>query len=149
VAKGRSAAQIGRDIRADLSATIATVMVAANHALVAANPVDTQHSANNWIISKGRPFPGVDGSRESPSDAAQQAGIAGASTYDIGRDGRLVLGNNVDYIEDLDGGSSPQAEPGWVARAFAEGVAAAPRGRRTAARRMLAGLAKRAYQKGA
>jgi hypothetical protein len=148
VAKGKTAAQIGREIRAALSKTVAETMTMANHALIAANPVATTHSRNNWILSKGRPHKTVDGSRESPSDAMQQAGLTEAMSFDVGRDRKMFLTNNVDYVEFLDKGSSPQAEAGYVARAFADGVAAAPRGRKTATRKMLAGLARTAYVRG-
>jgi hypothetical protein len=144
-----SPAVIGKDIRAVLSGVVRDVMLDATQALIAATPVDTGHAASNWILSTGSPHSGVDGSREAVSTGAQDAGLAAIERYDVGKDGKVYLVNNVDYIGDLDQGSSPQAGAGFVARALLSGVSAAPKGRKTAARKMLKGMAKTAFKRGA
>ena len=143
-----SAASIGRELRADLSRTIGDVMALACESLRAATPKDTENAANNWIISVGAPFSGTDGSQTSPSHAAQDEGLDRIKSYDIGRDGKVYLRNNVVYLPNLDQGASPQAEAGFVARAFYSAVAAAPHGRKGAARQMLKGMARTAFKAG-
>ncbi len=142
------AAAIGRAIRADISKTVRDVMLLAADNVMNATPVDTTHAANNWVLSLGSPFTGVDGSRDAPSNSAQRAGIAAVQNYDVGRDGKVFLRNNVFYLQFLDEGWSQQAPPNFVAEAFAGGVRRAPRGKKTAARKMLRGMAAQAYKKG-
>lgn len=140
-----NAASIGRELRADLSKTISKVMLLAESNLREATPVDTTLAASSWILSTGRPSTEIGGSHEAPSTAAQDAGIAALQHYDVGRDGRIYLTNNVEYLQHLDDGSSPQAEAGFVARAFAAAASGAPYGRKGAVRKMLAGMARHAF----
>jgi hypothetical protein len=144
-----NAASIGRAIRADLSRTLRDVMLAAAEAVTAATPIDTTHAANNWVLSIGRPYMGVDGSHEAPSTTMQEAGIQAMQQYDIGRDGpKLYLRNNVFYIKFLDEGASDQAEPGFVSTAIRSASSAAPRGKKTQVAKMLRGMARHAYRRG-
>ncbi len=142
-----NAASIGREIRADLSKTISQALILAADNVTNATPVDTTNAANNWILSTGSPFTGVDGSRESPSHSAQDAGIAKIRNYDVGRDGKIFLRNNVLYLQFLDDGWSQQAPPGFVAIAFAAASRIARGGRRAAVRKLLKGMARHAYLK--
>lgn len=142
-----NAASIGKAIREDISKTVRDVMLLAVDNVINATPVDTTNAANNWILSFGRPYPGVDGSREAPSHAVQDASIRAMQNYDAGRDGKVYLRNNVLYLEFLDRGWSQQAEPGFVAAALTAAVRRAPRGRKQAARKMLIGMARKAYIK--
>lgn len=139
------AAQIGRDIRADLSRVLRDVMLLAADAVTNATPVDTHHAESNWVLSTRQPYMGVDGSRSAVSWAAQNAGIAALQTYDIGRDGKIYLRNNVLYLEFLDQGWSQQAPAHFVAMAFQSAARRAPRGRKTAVRKMLRDMSRAAY----
>lgn len=142
-------ASIGREIRADLSRTIGSAMLHAAEAVTAETPVATTHARNNWIIAKGAPFSGVDGSREQPSTAAQEAGKASIAGYDVGKDGPIYLTNHVEYAPFLDDpGTSPQAEPGYVMRAFLAGAAVASIERRPAVARLLSNAAGSAFRSG-
>jgi hypothetical protein len=146
--RGGGSAQIGREMRAELSAMLSGVMTAAAEAVTNATPVDTGNAAANWILSTGSPYSGVDGSRESVSEAAQVHGLDKMAKYDVGRDGRIFLVNNVPYLPDLDDGSSPQAEPGFVARAILSASKVAPRGRRAGVRKALRAMGKSALRQG-
>lgn len=143
-----NAASIGKAIRADLSRVLRDVMLLAADNVTNATPVDTTHAATNWVLSVKSPYMGIDGSRDAPSDAAQQAGIARLQTYDIGRDGRIFLRNNVLYLQWLDKGWSQQAPPGFVAAALLDATRRAPHGRKQATRRVLRAMARSAYRKG-
>ena len=142
-----NAATIARELRADLSKTIRDVMLLAADNVTNATPVDTGNAANNWVLSTGSPFAGVDGSRESPSHVAQDEGIAKLQNYDVGRDGKVYLKNNVLYLQFLDAGHSQQADPGFVAAAFAGAARRAQHGRKRAAAKMLRNMSRTAYLK--
>ncbi len=142
------ASAIGKEIRAELSRTLSSVRVAACEAVVAATPVDCGLAADNWILAVGSPHRGVIGAHEATSPSAQDAGISRIEKYDVGKDGKIFLTNDVDYMQHLDQGSSPQAPAGFVADAFASAIRSAPQGKKTAVRQMLKGMAKHAYRKG-
>lgn len=143
-----NAASIGKAIRDDLSKTLRTVFTIAARSVINATPVDTEHDASNWVLSTGSPYTGVDGSRLAVSYAAQDAGFQKLAAYDVGRDGKIFLRNNVFYTQFLDRGWSQQAPAGFVAAAFFQGVRGAPYGRKGAARKMLKSLARAAYHRG-
>ncbi len=142
-----NAASIGRAIREDISKTLSNVMLLARVSVTNATPVDTTNAANNWILSVGSPHTGVDGSRQSPSHAAQDAGDEKIRNYDVGRDGKIFLTNWVFYLQFLIKGSSQQAPANFHATAFQEAARLAPHGRKTAVRKMLRNMAKKAYLK--
>ncbi len=141
-ANGRtdSPAAIGREIRAQLSETLASVMLTAADAVEANTPIQTGHLVSNWILSTGRPYQGVAGSRESVSYGAQDVGREKVLAYDVGRDGRIYLGNNVPYLTHV---------AGFVTESLMSAVAAAPRSQRAQARKMLKSMARSALKRGA
>lgn len=141
------AAAIGRAIREDISKTIRDVILLAADNLANATPVDTAHASTNWIITLRRPYEGVAGSREAVDVLEQERGIKLIQDYDVGRDGPIYLRNNVEYLKFLDAGWSQQAEAGFVGACFQAAARRAPRGRKTAVRRMLRGMSKAAYRK--
>jgi hypothetical protein len=144
----KTGAAIGREIRAALSKVVGEAMLRAEEAVAAATPVDTHHAESNWVLSVGRPYAGVDGSRQAVSFEAQQAGIAAVQKYDVGSDGPIYLRNNVEYLRYLNDGWSPQAEAGFVERAIESAGDEVPRGRKTAVRKMLKGIARSSYNRG-
>lgn len=76
-------------------------------------PVDTGHAANNTVPSIGTPYGEVDGSNESPSRAAQQAGVVSVATgYKLPQIG--YISNNVPYVPKLNDGWSQQAPAGFI-----------------------------------
>jgi len=135
-------------MRAELSKLLSGVMTAAANAVTDATPIDTGHAESNWILSTGSPHSGVEGSREAVSYAGQVHGLEKMDKYDVGRDGRIFLTNNVSYLPDLDKGSSPQAEPGFVARAILSASSTAPRGKRARVRKALRAMGKSALRQG-
>jgi hypothetical protein len=147
--RGGAVGAIAREMRAEISAMLAEVMTAAANAVAEATPIDTGHAQSNWILSTGRPFTGVDGSREAVSEAAQVYGLEKIAKYDAGRDGRIFLTNNVKYMPDLADGSSPQQpEPGWITKALLTASAVAPKGRRGNIRKALRAMGKAALRQG-
>lgn len=142
-----NAAQIGREIRAALSVTIRDVMLLVVENLKNSTPVDTEHARSNWIVTFKTPFTGVAGSREAVSYAEQEAGIARLERYDVGRDGRIHIRNNVPYVPYLDRGHSQQAPAGFVAMAIMAALRRAPRGRVESTRKMLRTLARTAIRR--
>jgi hypothetical protein len=142
------AKRIGDEIRQAISKTLRDVMLLAEQNVSTSTPVDTGHAMSNWILSVGSPHSGVDGSRADVSFTAQARGRARVQTFDVGRDKRIYLRNNVPYVQYLDRGSSQQAPAGFVARAMAAALRKAPYGRKGAVRKMLRAMAKTAYKKG-
>lgn len=141
-------AKIGRAMREKLSQMLSDVMIAAADSVTRATPVDTGHAMSNWILSTGAPYAAVAGSRESVSFSEQAAGIAKVQRYDIGRDGKIYLRNNVHYLQYLDRGHSQQAPRGFVTIALQQGVRLAPHGSKGRVRTLLRAMAKQAYRKG-
>lgn len=135
-------------MRKALSEMLSGVMTAAAQAVTEATPIQTGHAESNWILSTGSPHSGVEGSRESVSYAGQVHGLDKMESYDVGRDGRIYLVNNVSYLPDLDEGSSPQAELGFVARAILSASSSAPRGQRGRVRKALRAMGKSALRQG-
>ena len=90
--------------------------------LIEANPVDTGWSRANWIPSVGSPTKDPAGSKQAVSTAAQAAGLARMRTYDLHRDGKVFITNNVPYIVRLNEGSSRQAPKGFVQRGIRKAV---------------------------
>lgn len=127
-------------MRERLSAKLADVMLTAADAVEAASPVKTGHLVSNFILSLRSPFTGVAGSPEAVDYSAQDAGREAVLKYDVGRDGRIYLRNNVEYLKYL---------PPFVTQALQAGVAAMPHGRKTATRKMLKGMARAMFKKGA
>jgi hypothetical protein len=123
-----SPAVIGREMRAALSATLRDVMLTAADAVEAGCPIRTGHLLSNFILSTGSPHTGVEGSPESVSYGAQDAGRAKVLAYDVGRDGKIYLTNHVDYL---------RYQRPFVAEALAMGAAAAPPAQRAAAKSMV------------
>ena len=97
-------AAIGRDARRELSKVIVDTMTLAVRNLSNSTPVDTEHAASNWIVTFGSPFKGVAGSRVNVSWSEFYNGLAKLKRYDVGRDGRVYIRNNVLYLQYLDRG---------------------------------------------
>lgn len=148
MARHPATAKIGRAIRENISHVVSNVMLLAEDNLKNATPIDTKNAANNWILTLRRPYTGVDGSREQPSDTAQRAGEAAVRNYDVGRDGKVYLRNNVFYMKYLNRGSSQQAPAGFVEACFMAAARRTPYGSRTAVKKMLHGMAASAYRMG-
>lgn len=144
-----SRASIGQGIRDRISSTVRDVMLLAFERVRSATPVDTGHVMSNWVLSAGKPYQGVDGTREAVSFGAQTAGVREMQRYDVGRDGQAYLRNNVSYLPYLDAGHSQQAPPNFVALAIQGGVSLAPRGMKTRVSNLLRRVARDAYQRGA
>lgn len=83
------------------------------------NPVDTGHSRSNWIPQVGSQYSGVAGSKQGVDEGTQLSALAELRRY---QGGLVYLTNNVDYIEDLNAGSSPQASPYWVEALIARAI---------------------------
>ncbi len=143
-----NASSIGREIRSDISKTIGRAMILLTEDLRNATPVDTTNAASNWIPTTGAAFEGVDGSREEPSHAAQDAGIEKLRSYDVVRDGKVFIKNNVLYLQYLDAGWSQHAPPGFVAMVFNGAAQRATGTRGAAVKKMIRGMARHAFLKG-
>lgn len=110
---------ITREIAKEISADIGYFMIDLRNALEDATPKETRHGAINWLIRKGvarkeygerSMFPSKKPSRHynQPMLSDSDTGIKVAENFDIlsGR-GMLVLTNTVDYITELNDGTSP------------------------------------------
>lgn len=89
------------------------------------NPVETGHSRGNWIPSIGPGNEEPYGSREAPSDVAQDAGLADVEAnyrFTPAAPLTIQIPNAVEYITNLDEGSSSQAPAGWVEMAIEQAM---------------------------
>lgn len=112
------------------------VALAVDEAVVAATPVDKGTAISNWIASLGSPATGTReafsrgkfGSTEAENIVAQIGDTA--SKLKGHKPGQSIfLTNNLDYIGDLNAGSSPQAEADFVRVAAAAAAKAAAAGK--------------------
>jgi len=87
--------------------------------IVTRNPVDTGFSSKNWNATLGKADTSVRGDRD-------KLDIPGAPQSDLDQikdmSKTIHLANGVDYIRDLENGSSKQAPGGFVALSVAEVV---------------------------
>lgn len=89
-------------------------------AVISDTPVDTGQARSNWLASLGSPRSGTRATLgRSP---AGPIGEAQAVISFFKNGDTFYLTNNLDYIEDLDAGKSPQAGPGYIARAIQRGA---------------------------
>ena len=139
MARSAQSARIGRSLREKLSKQLADVMLTAADACEAHCPISTGHLVSNFILTVRTPFTGVDGSPEAVSYAAQDAGREAVLAYDVGKDGKIYLRNNVEYLK---------YQPPFLTEALQAGVAAMPHGRKTATRKMLKQMARDIFKKG-
>ena len=115
------------------------VAVAVNEAVVSETPVDRGLAISNWILSLGTPSafvreePFAPGNFGSTADANILAQIDEALTQLKGHteNESIYITNNLDYIEQLNAGSSPQAEADFVRVAAAAAARAASSGKVT------------------
>ena len=85
-------------------------------------PVDTGWARANWLPSVRQPINATAGTQEEAKagnvDFTQSmAGEGSVAFYKLSM-GKAFISNNVPYIEQLNAGSSPQAQAGFVERAI-------------------------------
>lgn len=95
------------------------VALRVDQSVVTATPVDTGRARSNWIASIGAPSLSV----VEPTDA--QTAVAGAKVVISSRrpTESIFITNNLDYIGQLNNGSSKQAPKNFVRHAVQAGAA--------------------------
>ena len=98
--------------------------------VVSDTPVDKGDARSNWQVNLNSPatgtrtafVPGTKGSTALDNIIASvEVGSQKLATYQSGQEVHIT--NNLDYIEDLNNGSSKQAPPGFVQEAILESIA--------------------------
>ncbi len=115
-----------RDMNAFVAGVVRVISVSVTNNVTVSTPVDTGFAKSNWIPSVGKPKSSPSGSRTSVSSGAQKSGLGRLKSYRVTQ-GRVFIVNNVEYIGDLNSGSSSQAPAGFVQGGIARGVSAAVR----------------------
>ena len=105
-------------IKADISKIVREFGITLFQGLVSITPIDTGYARGNWLIDFGRENLRTVGSRDSPPGAPTGGQVA---TWRIDS-GSLVFHNSVEYITELDRGSSGQAPQGMVDPAIAAAI---------------------------
>lgn len=87
--------------------------------LVDSTPIDTMYARSNWIPTVGDGPSGPVGTPDNvgAAQSAQQVGIA-AVMASRDAEAEMNVTNHVDYVEQLNKGSSPQAEANFVEHAI-------------------------------
>lgn len=98
--------------------------------VVYSTPVDTGRARSNWLVSADEPinysiFPYAPGAylgidETANAEAAIEQGIAATASLTT-KNERVWIVNNVLYIADLNEGTSPQADAGFVELAIHDG----------------------------
>lgn len=111
--------RIALNLAAELNQLRTEIILERTAELIEATPVDTSWARANWIPSVGEPPTEPVG---SPNDvgAAQNAQAAGIAAVLANRDGEaeLAVTNHVGYLEQLNKGTSPQAEANFIEHAI-------------------------------
>ena len=128
----RNIRRVARRIQTNSTKVTRQVGIAVLQTVVVATPVDTGRARSNWNTSLVTPSrsvreayaPGIGGSTGGPN--AQAAISAGRAVIGSVRSEKtpIWISNNLDYINDLNRGSSAQAPANFVEKAIAVGVAA-------------------------
>lgn len=108
------------------------VAKAAGTAVVYGTPIDTSRARMNWQTSVGTPavgvlspYPSQPGSPSEGTRAALSLLNSATGAYS-GQQGGIWIVNNLDYIVNLNNGSSAQAPADFVAQAVLAGVRSIP-----------------------
>jgi hypothetical protein len=117
-------------VTGSVDALVRKVALAVDQAVVIATPVDTGRARSNWIVTLDSPATGeipahAPGSKGGTGGANAQAAInAGKQVISRYKDSnsKICITNNLDYIEDLNNGTSAQAPAGFVEQAVAAGA---------------------------
>lgn len=122
--------ELGTRVATNADRLVKDVAVVTEVVLVRTTPIDTGRAISNWRIGVGSPAagiidahaPGLSGSTfETNADVTIALAKAEISQYREGQD--LHITNNLEYISDLDNGSSVQAPTGMSAQAVLIGAA--------------------------
>ena len=117
----RALRRIGRSVQENASRAVRAAAVTVDQVAVVATPVDTGRARSNWLVGLDAAPSGT----RDPIDTSGQAAIAEAQKaiagFSVDRNSSIHVVNNLDYIQELDNGSSAQAPNGMSARAIAAG----------------------------
>jgi hypothetical protein len=118
---------IARKIRENTVKAVKRAAIAADQAAVLETPVDTGRARANWIVSIGAAvdeesdYTSQDGGREANEGPAGNHAMGQARTiisrYRLGQGG-IYINNSLEYIGELDQGSSDQSPQGMTAAAI-------------------------------
>lgn len=110
-----------KEIRKETFERTKGAALASAKALILATPVDTSNALSNWRVSAGFPKtkeiePYVRGKKgstwlQSTAEAIRES-IKALEKAKVGQ--QIYITNNVEYIDDLNSGSSDQAPAGWI-----------------------------------
>lgn len=109
------------------------VAIVADQAVVLATPVDTGRARSNWIVALNSPSSKViqayspGGGGDKNAQAAIDQGQAVISGYKPGTE--IHITNNLEYIGELNDGSSRQAPANFVEESILEAASAVQSGR--------------------
>jgi hypothetical protein len=127
----RQIAAAANAIPGNSDALVRKAALAVDQTVVMATPVDTGRARSNWIVTIDQPAQGEvpsynPGSHGSTGGAvAQQAIDQGKNVISTFKNQKQIcITNNLDYIEELNNGSSRQAPASFVEQAVAAGVQA-------------------------
>lgn len=135
---GRNMDRSGKNLPSSVNVVVKAVGRAVGHAVVDDTPVDQGQARSNWLPSLGVPIKGTiapyqeypkgsrglgQGRRETANASAAKARIDGAiNARQPGQS--IIIQNNLDYIRELNAGSSAQAPALFVQSAIRAGIVA-------------------------
>lgn len=119
---------IARIVEDGADRLVVETAVAVNQAVVIATPVDTGRARANWQVGIGVPVRSTTLEEDKGGQATMARNTAKIRARKAGRD-IIIISNNLDYIEDLNMGTSAQAPAGFVEMAVTAGLVAAARGK--------------------
>lgn len=128
----RRISQLGERVVRETDRIVRRSALAADQAVVIGTPVDTGRAKSNWLVAIDAPArttipaydPGEKGSTSgSNTSAALAQGRIAIRGYQGGINRAIAISNNLDYIGELNDGSSRQAPKRFVQKAVQAAVA--------------------------
>lgn len=126
---GRKMRVLASQIEENTSDLVKKVAIRVHHNVVMGTPVDEGDARSNWQVTLNQPASGTIPSRvpghlgSTRGQVAAETLVQGLRDLDLKRPGDSVfITNNLDYIQALNKGHSPQAKTGYVQDAVNAGI---------------------------
>jgi hypothetical protein len=109
--------QLSRRVEENAGRAVRRAAVVADQVVTLATPVDTGRARSNWRVAIDRPADGFVGALDQSGQSAIAIANSVIATFRSRVNRAIHITNNLDYIVDLERGSSAQAPEGMTRKA--------------------------------
>lgn len=107
-------ASIADELQADYNTLVRRFVFGVYSRVIRKSPVDTGRFRGNWIISIGKPLATTFDQFNKNASVFINNNPAAIESFNVDRDSKLIIQNNLPYAEKLEQGSSKQAPSGML-----------------------------------